>query len=136
MDLRLADRSVLDVDSDVLVMPVQIAALPGITASTSRIHFGVAAFDFYHNAPVDTIGIDPATGALSSPMTIDVLRPGIMVGDPTFGGQLFADEPGTNLVVREDQGTVGADHAKGLLMVHQHNVNGERAQTVRVRTSH
>lgn len=136
VNLAFGDLDTDIFDSDVLVMPVQIAALPGITASTSRIHFGVAAFDFYHNAPVDTIGIDPATGALSSPMTIDVLRPGIMVGDPTFGGQLFADEPGTNLVVREDQGTVGADHAKGLLMVHQHNVNGERAQTVRVRTSH
>ncbi|HEX5496423.1 MAG TPA: S8 family serine peptidase [Mycobacteriales bacterium] len=133
VNLAFGDLDTDVFDSDVLIMPVQIAALPGITASTSRIQFGVQAFDFYHNQPVDTIGVNPVTGALSNPMTMDVLRPGIMVGD---GSQLFQDQPGTNLVVREDTGTFPADHARGVLIVHQHNVNGERAQTVRIRTSH
>ncbi|HEY9475390.1 MAG TPA: S8 family serine peptidase [Mycobacteriales bacterium] len=132
VNLAFGDLDTDIFDSDVLIMPVQIAALPGITASTSRIHFGVAAFDSYHNAPVDTIGVDRATGALSSPMTIDVLRPGLMVGGSTFGAQLFQDAPGTSLLVRQDRSAYRTDQARGLLVVHQHNTTGERAQIVRI----
>ncbi len=133
VNLAFGDLDTDIFDSDVLIMPVQIAALPGITASTSRIRFGVAAFDFYHNAPVDTIGVNPETGALSSPMSIDVLRPGLMVGGSTFGAQLFQDQPGSNLLVRQDRDAYRADHARGLLLVHQHNTDGERAQIVSIR---
>lgn len=131
INLAFGDLDTDVFDSDVLVMPLQIAALPNITSHT-RIRFGVAAFDFYHNAPVDTIGVDPTTGLLRSPMTMDVQRPGIMVGDPQFSGLLFADLPGTKLTVRRDGGTYAADRAQGVLVVHQHNVNGSRAQVVRV----
>jgi subtilisin family serine protease len=131
INLALGDLDTDVYDSDVLIMPLQIAALPNI-GSHPRIRFGVAAFDFYHNGPVDTVGLDPATGLLSRPMTMDALRPGIMVGDPQFTGLLFADQPGTSLTVRRDGGTYSVDRAKGVLVVHQHNVNGTRAQVVRV----
>ena len=43
-------------DSDSIVMPVAIGAIPGVTADHSRINYVVEAYSGYSRPPVDTCG--------------------------------------------------------------------------------
>lgn len=137
MNQRLGDIDTALFDSDTMVLPVALAALPGISAHP-RIRYGVASFSAESAGPVDLVGMN-ATGTLVSPMSMDVTRPGVVVSgatSPSTGPPLlYNDQPGTSLVVRRDAPAYGADHAQGVLMVHFHNTAGTKAQVVRLKSA-
>jgi hypothetical protein len=122
-------------DSDTLVMPVDIAALPGISAGHSRITYGVVTFGQFSGDPVDSVGFNniAVNTNLNGSLSTDVLHPGVAVFgafNSTSDPLLYADQPGTSLTVRRDAASYAADHGMGALIVHFHNTVGNKAQVV------
>ena len=110
-------------NSDVLGAPVSAAAL-GLTAGHTAFSYTVVSQSL-DNAPVqlDSVG----------PLTADAAHPALSV--PTGTGvtgptTLFRDQPGTSLAVSLDRAAPGPD--LGLLLLHHHNVDGQRAEVVPV----
>jgi subtilisin family serine protease len=130
---RLGDVDTALFDSDVLVMPVALSALPGVSAAHPRIRYGVVSFSGEGADPVDLIGMT-ANGVLANPLTIDTARPGVVVYGSGVG-PLYFDQPNSALVVRRDAAAYGVDHAKGALMVHFHNRVGSKAQVLALRSA-
>jgi subtilisin family serine protease len=128
---RFGDTDTALFDSDTLVMPVAIAALPGVSIGHSRISYGVATFGEFSPDPVDSVGLTSSLDP-DGTLTTDVLNPGVAVYG-TFNGNgsplLYVDEPGT-LQVRRDAAAYAADRGQGALIVHFQNVVGNKAQIV------
>ncbi|GAA3460124.1 S8 family serine peptidase [Saccharothrix longispora] len=104
-------------DSDVVVLPVTLAAL-GIdpNGTSAPITYTVGTTGKY-TAPGDADEyVDRVEG---EPMAFDPLQPGTAV----TGGLTFAAEDGAELEVRRALG-------KGLLLLHHHNASGRRAQVL------
>jgi subtilisin family serine protease len=116
-------------DSDSLVLPVPLSAL-GVTTTRHRINYGVITFSAYHDENVDAVGFS-ATGAPA--LTVDVLRPAITATDGASPDLAYADLPGLPLSIRKDVPAYRIDRTQGLLLIHHHNVDGKRAQVVKVR---
>ncbi|MFL6138064.1 MAG: S8 family serine peptidase [Frankiaceae bacterium] len=114
-------------DSDVLVMPVWTAALPGVASGHTRITYSVEAAT-ETSGPTDSIGEGPG-----GPMSFDVANPAYTVSNGTSGDILYQDLPGTSLVLRQDAARLAADKPLGVLLLHLHNVTGNRAQVMRVK---
>jgi hypothetical protein len=134
---RLGDTDTALFNSDTLVMPVAVAALPGISAATSRISYAVLSFSPYHRAPVDQVGDIDATGHLVNALSFDVAHPGIAVFgsyDGSASALLFRDSPGSVLEIRRDTAAYKADHGLGALIVHFQNKRGYKAQVISVKT--
>jgi hypothetical protein len=131
IDDRLGDTDTALFDSDTLVMPVAIAALPGVSTGHSRISYGVATFGTFSPDPVDSVGLNNSLTP-DGTLTTDVLDPGVAVFG-SFNGNgsplLYVDAPGT-LEVRRDAAAYAADHGQGALIVHFHNAVGNKAQVV------
>jgi subtilisin family serine protease len=131
IDDRFGDTDAAAFDSDTLVMPVDIAALPSVSAGHSRITYAVATFGQFSSDPVDQIGF--GSPFFDGSLTTDVLNPGVAVfGSFTGTGSpiLYKDMPGTSLTVRRNAASYTADHGSGLLMVHFQNAVGNKAQIV------
>ena len=134
IDDRLGDIDVAAFDSDTLVMPVAISALPGVSKGHTRITYGVASYSSFVPKPVDRVGLtkklDP-NGTLKT----NVLKPGIAVYG-RYGGRgsalLYRDSSGTKLHVRRDASAYEADRGKGALIVHFQDAVGHKAQVVRL----
>jgi hypothetical protein len=128
---RFGDTDTALFDSDTLVMPVAIAALPGVSVGHSRIKYGVLTFSQFSPDPVDHVGLTSSLGP-DGTLTTDVLKPGVAVFG-SFNGSgsplLYVDEPGT-LEVRRDAAAYAADHGQGALIVHFQNAVGNKAQVV------
>jgi hypothetical protein len=125
-------------DSDSIVVPVAIGAIPGLTADNSRIKYVVQAFSGYENDPIDAVGSIDGNNVLTHPLSFDVLHPGLAIYG-TYTGQasalLYRDAPGTSLAVRRDTGRYRNDHAIGALIIHFHNTLGHKAQVVHLVSS-
>ncbi|WP_053715896.1 S8 family peptidase [Saccharothrix sp. NRRL B-16348] len=108
-------------DSDVVVLPVALAAL-GIdpAAGSAPLTYTVAMAGTYP-APGNADGF---VDRIDTPMAFDPLRPGLGVE----GGVSFVAEPGAVLRVRR-----GGSAVAGLLFLHHHNASGDRAQVLAVR---
>jgi subtilisin family serine protease len=129
---ELGDVDTAEFDSDTLVLPVAISALPGVGTGNSRIHYGVASFSAFSPGPIDLLGLD-AAGMLHNPMSFDPLRPAVSVF--AGSGVLYRDMPGTALTLRRDTGAYNADHGLGALMVHFHNRVGSKTQVVHLKSA-
>ena len=129
---RFGDIDTALFDSDVLVMPVSLSRLPGVSATHPRIRYGVASFSAESSDPVDTIGL-ASNGMLANPLTIDLARPGVLVAGSGIG-LLYFDQPHTSLVVRRDVPAYAVDHALGALIVHFHNRVGSKAQVLALKS--
>ncbi|GGM36482.1 peptidase S8 [Longimycelium tulufanense] len=117
-------------DSDVIALPVSVKAL-GIDPAreSARISYTVGVAGVY-TAPGDEDGV---IDQIDTPMSFDVLKPGLWTqggGDPALS---YLARPGTALVVNRDAGSLAMDRAGGLLVLHHHNAGGKRAQEVSVR---
>jgi hypothetical protein len=130
---RFGDTDTALFDSDTMVMPVWIGALPGISAGHSRITYGIASFGQFMSAPVDTIGLGNVN-FFDGSLTTDPLNPGVAVfGDPSSAPGsliLYNDMPGTSLNVRRDGAAYAADHGMGAMIVHFQNTVGNKVQIV------
>ncbi len=117
-------------DSDSIVLTVPVSALAGVDATHPRFNYGLATFSGYHGEPLDLVGIDED---FATTLTLDVRRPSLTATDGTSDALLFAELPGTTLVVRKDVTTFRLDKPRGLLLIHHHNLTGARAQVVKVK---
>ncbi|HJQ74255.1 MAG TPA: S8 family serine peptidase [Gaiellaceae bacterium] len=135
IDDRLGDVDAAAFDSDTLVLPVAISALPGISKRHTRISYGVASYSSFAPKPVDRVGL---TRKLRPDGTLkaDVLNPGVAVFGH-YGGRgsalLYRDSSGTKLHVRRDAAAYKADHGKGALIVHFQDAVGHKAQVVKLK---
>jgi hypothetical protein len=124
---RFGDTDTALLNSDTLVMPVATGAL-GLTATNSRFNWGVDSFSAYQSAPLDAVGIDAG-----SPLSFDPLNPGVALYgsyDGDASALLFRDSPGSVLKLTRNASAYAADKGLGLLAVHFHNTNGNKAQVV------
>lgn len=134
INAALGDTDTALLHSDTMVLPVAIAALPGIDADHSRISYGISSYTPYSGDPVDRIGMDD-TGALSAPLSMDVLHPGVSVAGSYTGDAsplLFPDSEASVLKLTRDPASYAADNGKGALLVHFQNAVGDKAQVVRL----
>ncbi|MFL6059681.1 MAG: S8 family serine peptidase [Marmoricola sp.] len=125
-------------DSDTLVLPVAIAALPGITAGASRISYSVQSFSPYQGAPVDQVGDIDNTGHLVDPLSFDVLNPGVALYGSYTGDAsplLYPDSPSSVLNLRRDASAYQADHGMGAMIVHFQNTLGSKTQVLGLKTA-
>ena len=137
-DLELVNASDGSTDtalfnSDTLVMPVWLGALPGLAEGASRITYTVQSFSMYQSAPVDHIGNVDGDLNITGGKSLDVLNPGLTVTGSYDGNAsplLFRDAPGSVLAVRRDVAAYAADHGKGALLVHFQNEVGNKAQVM------
>jgi subtilisin family serine protease len=130
---RFGDTDTALFNSDTLVMPVAIGALPGVSADASRISYSVLGFSNEAGAPIDTVGDVANDNTLINPLSMDVLNPGVAVFGSVDDGTsplLFRDTPGSVVEVRRDLNSYQADKGLGALIVHFHNVVGDKAQVV------
>ena len=132
VDVEAANGQLGDVDTnvfdtDVLVLPVRVAAL-GIDpdAASHKISYTVGVAGYY-TAPSSTNGL---VDAVDTPLSFDALAPGYTVrggGDPAL---VYVARPGTSLVVTRNPAST--DTSLGLLALAHHNTSGDRASVIRV----
>ena len=130
---RFGDTDTALFDSDTLVMPVFIPALPGVSVGHSRIKYGILTFGQFSPDPVDSVGFNSGLTALDGSLSTDTLNPGVAVFGIFDGNEdplLYADVPNSTLTVRRDAAAYTADHGMGALIVHFHNTVGNKAQVV------
>jgi hypothetical protein len=121
-------------NSNTIILPVAIGAIPGVSRKHSRIHYVVQGRSGYQNPSVDTVGaFTPSTGKLHNPLTMDTLKPGVAVFG-SYNGQgsavLYDDAPGSVLQIRRNRDSYRRDHGMGALMIHLQNELGHKAQRV------
>ncbi|SFP12039.1 S8 family serine peptidase [Amycolatopsis rubida] len=126
---QLGDVDTNVFDSNVMVLPVSIAAL-GIDPkeASHRISYTVGTAGYYV-APGTSNGL---IDQVSTPISFDALAPAYSVqggGDAALG---YVAKPGTALVVNRNKAAVAGDKAKGLLAIEHHNATGQRASVVRI----
>ena len=133
----LGDTDTALLNSDTMVLPVAAAALPGLSAGSSRIHYAVLSFSPYQGAPVDSLGSVSGAGVITG-MSLDVANPGVAIFGSYDGDAsplLFRDSPGSVLELRRDSAAYAADHGLGALVVHFQNTLGNKAQIVSLKTA-
>jgi subtilisin family serine protease len=126
---QLGDVDTNVFDTNVVVLPVSIAAL-GIdpNAASHRISYTVGTTGYY-TAPGSTNGLIDEVG---TPLSFDALAPAYSVqggGDAALG---YTAKPGTALVVNRDAASASKDTVLGLLAIEHHNAAGNRAAVVKV----
>jgi subtilisin family serine protease len=132
IDDRLGDTDAAVFGSDTMVLPVAIAAIPGVSATNSRITYGVVTFSTFAADPTDSVGFT-SNFDLDGTLSMDVLHPGLAVyGSYTGIGSplLYLDQPGKAVQVRRDSAAYATDHGQGALIVHFQNTVGSKAQVV------
>ena len=107
-------------NSDAIVLPVLASAL-GLTGD-GRFTYQVVSGDVFN---------DFASGVLDAvgPLSFAGLQPGLGLASDGTGNPLVPDS-GATLQVAYDGATFGGDSPLGLLLVHHHNTDGLRAETV------
>jgi len=134
LDGRLGDLDLAVYDSDTVVLPVWLKLLQqyGVNASSPRIDYGVVTYSDETGSVIDSVGIDPDTLDMRSPLSTDVYKPAVSVTEPDVQGNptgpLVDDQNNLTLNVRRNASTYSADQGKGLLYVHFHNAAGKKAQ--------
>ena len=131
----LGDTDTALLNSDTMVMPVMISAIPGVDADHTRINYGIASYSAYAAGPLDLIGMDD-NGNFVHPLSTDVLHPGVTVAGSYTGDAsplLFPDSPSSVLALTRDPASYGADKGMGALLVHFQNAVGNKAEVVKLR---
>lgn len=132
----LGDTDTALFDSDTLVMPVALGAIPGVTEGQSRIDYAVVSFSPYQGPPIDQIG-DFGNDEVA-PLSLDVLDPGVALYGSYTGDAsplLFPDSPSAVLTLRRDASSYVEDGGLGAMIVHFHNMLGAKTQTVVLKTA-
>ncbi|WP_377269270.1 hypothetical protein [Peterkaempfera sp. SMS 1(5)a] len=122
-------------DSDTVVLPVRLAALPGLRQGGGRIRYGL------WTGPVGGKGTPDIGSAFdgigiaddgSPVLPLDVLHPALDVRAGIDGPAALAlpEQPGAVLGVRRDLWAYGARSGTALLLVHHRNTPGRQAQVV------
>jgi len=134
LNAAFGDTDTALLNSDTMVMPVAIGAIPGVSATQSRINYGISTYTEYSSDPIDTIGMND-DGDLVDPLSMDVLNPGVSLAGSYTGDNsslLFPDSPASVLQLTRDPASYAADKGMGALIVHFQNANGDKAQVVQL----
>ncbi|AXI79565.1 S8 family serine peptidase [Peterkaempfera bronchialis] len=131
---RWGDTDTGLLDSDTVVLPVRLSALPGLRQSTARIRYALwTGLPQSSGVPdagraLDAIGL--VDGHPSLPL--NVLHPAldIRVGAGGRAAVAVPEEPGTLLAVRRDLWAYALQGPGALLLVHHGNAAGRRTQVV------
>ena len=124
-------------DSDTMVIPVAIGAIPGVSADQSRINYAIEAYSDKSDA-VDTIGAVGPDGVMTDALSFDVLNPGVVLHGTYTGDAsplLYPDSPSAVLKLRRDADAYQADGGLGAMIVHFHNELGDKAQVLKFRSA-
>ncbi|GAB2473088.1 S8 family serine peptidase [Jatrophihabitans fulvus] len=130
---RFGDTDTALFDSDTLVLPVALGALPGLSASKPRIRYSVLTYTGSSAGQVDQIGDVAGDLTLVKPMTLNTNDPGLAVYGSYNGDSsplLYADSPGSVLKVHRNSKSYQLDGTKGALLIHFQNTVGTKAQMV------
>jgi hypothetical protein len=132
VDLQAVNGQLGDVDTNVfdtnvVVLPVSVAAL-GIdpAAASHRISYTVGVAGYY-TAPSSSTGL---IDSVDTPLSFDALAPGYTVQGAGGPALLYTAKPGTHLVVTRAPSST--DTFQGLLAVSHLNQSGTRAAVIRV----
>jgi subtilisin family serine protease len=118
--LNIADGS-FDTDifnSDTMVLPVPISAL-GLQPGQTRLQYQVQSETIYGT-----------TDSISSWMSFDPMHPGLQLTQGGANDVLYPDLRGQVLTVVGDVRALLADHVNTLMLVHDMNGTGQRAQNM------
>lgn len=112
--------------TNVMIIPVQ-ANLDGLSALSTRLNYRVRTYlagsgDILDETPV---------------LTFEVARPGLAFGGTGFLGApptlpMYQDLPGGTITATLDAAAFAANASQGLLLLHHHNLHGQRAQVLAV----
>jgi len=128
INARAGDLDTALYDSDTIVLPVLLGALPGVSAAHPRISYGVETYTAFSDNAIDSVGVNPDTGLLTTPISLDIFRPGLLVSN-VGGGPLLFPADGTP-VVRRDVPAYRVDKGLGAMIVHFQNRLGAKTQVV------
>jgi subtilisin family serine protease/PKD repeat protein len=115
-----AERDIAPFDTDVIVLPVPVAALHLVP--------GASRFDY-----IVTTGSGGEFDT-SGTLTFDPAAPGLRFGAAPFPSA-FTDVEGTAIPVVRDPVGYALDNAQGMLLLHLHNGAGRHAEALEVVTS-
>lgn len=125
-------------DSDFVIMPFPVSALPAITGDNSRFSFGVQSTNGV--GTIDDVGTTTTPEGFpelaADTMSYDALSPSLTFNPVGFNipAILVPSGDNTQIRTRADRDSFAADESvggpKGILLIHSHNADGERAQTV------
>jgi subtilisin family serine protease len=115
-----ATRPTAIFDNNVLVMPVPVSALSGLSLANTRFNYRVNVY--YGGTLRDSSG----------PLTYDWLKPGVDVITAAGQTPMFDDLPGNSLNVTYNAANYQANNSKGLLLLHHYNRDGQRVEVVSV----
>lgn len=129
---RLGDLDTALYDSDAMVLPVSLGVLSqyGADPENPRISYGIEGYSHFSPQAIDAIGVNPATGDLEKPLSVNLFEPGIRVTDQAGNGPLINDQPGEELTVTRNVASWKKDRGKAVMMVHFHNRVGQKAQLI------
>lgn len=121
-------------DSETVIMPFPVSALPLINEGNPRIDFGVQSFSGF--GTVDDLGTRTVAGfpeLTASPMSYNAIDPGLVFEDPDFPefpAILSISADGTRIPTTADPASYSADRSvggpKGIMLIHTHNETGEK----------
>ncbi len=130
-------------DSDFVIMPFPVSALAAITAGNSPFSVGVQSGNGF--GAVDNVGTVTSPAGFpelaADTMSYDALSPSLTfnVVDYAVPAIIVPSADNTQIRVRANRASFAADESlggpKGILMIHSHNGNGERAQTIPLTSS-
>lgn len=112
-------------DTNVILLPVSLTALGIDPAAESAPISYTTGVTGYYTGPGDTDGVVDSTG----PVRFDAARPALWTQGGGDAALSYLSRPGTALVVNRE----GVVAPSRLLVLHQHNASGDRAQPVDVR---
>lgn len=112
--------------TNVVIIPVQ-ANLDGLSALSTRFNYRVRT---YLAGSGDIVDETPV-------LTFEVAKPGLAFGGTGFLGTaatlpMYEDLPGRTVTATLDAAAYGANASQGLLLLHHHNLPGQRAQILSV----
>ncbi len=108
-------------NTDVMVLPVSASAL-GLHDGQTRFNYSVETS--YAGVVVDSTGV----------LTYDLASPGFDFTGGLLGPFVYFDTDANSIPVQYDLSAYLANASKGILLLHHHNVKGNRAQVVAVDT--
>ncbi|WP_157876140.1 S8 family serine peptidase, partial [Streptacidiphilus griseoplanus] len=121
-------------DSDTVVLPVRLAALPGLRQGGAQLRYGL------WTGPAGGKGVPDVQGAFDGigltdgrpVLPLDVLHPALDIRGGIDGPAALAlpEQPGAVLEVRRDLWAFGTRSAMALLLVHHRNTPGRQAQVM------
>ncbi|MFD9126782.1 S8 family serine peptidase, partial [Kitasatospora sp. NPDC059571] len=124
---RWGDTETDLLDGDALVLPVRLAALPGLRAGASTVHYAVWTGQVLPGTPeerdaLDSIGLEGGRPVLA----LDVLHPALDVRDGTDGPAAIAVPERSGALLQVNRNAADAR----LLLVHHLNTDGRRTEVV------